>query len=230
MAYAQVTAEDTAVIFQFKLDVSSLQSLTNRIDDDNGESVKDRADMRRAIWPTITTAWPSCATSEATWDASRDSLFDKYLDLLRGIEDDALVPRATNLGGKGCSKLVGVAGKGGLVQHAFKSVDFQTYLQVHYDDDEFARRTVDAWSRSSTLAAGMAEHSYPHMQKPPKMLVSECCHRASEHAEGFAVGRMMWMLLAQTVDGFGDVEHPDDVDVVEMTFWGVENSLHGAGV
>ncbi|RSM01579.1 hypothetical protein CEP52_008445 [Fusarium oligoseptatum] len=37
--------------------------------------------------------------------------------------------------------------------------------------------------------------------------------RATELAEVFALGRTMWMVLTQTIDGFDEVKHPDHVRV-----------------
>ncbi|RSL62933.1 hypothetical protein CEP54_005496 [Fusarium duplospermum] len=46
-------------------------------------------------------------------------------------------------------------------------------------------------------------------------------HRATELAEVFALGRTMWMVLTQTVDGFDEVKHPNDVRVT----WDSENDI-----
>ncbi|KAI8711886.1 Protein kinase domain-containing protein [Fusarium sp. LHS14.1] len=47
------------------------------------------------------------------------------------------------------------------------------------------------------------------------------CPRATELAEVFALGRTMWMLLTQTVSGFEEVKHPNDVRVT----WHGENII-----
>ncbi|KAH7121548.1 hypothetical protein EDB81DRAFT_700447 [Dactylonectria macrodidyma] len=39
------------------------------------------------------------------------------------------------------------------------------------------------------------------------------CPRATEMAEVFSLGRMMWMLITQTPDNFDEVEHPNDVRI-----------------
>ncbi|KAM6511736.1 hypothetical protein FALCPG4_016735 [Fusarium falciforme] len=45
--------------------------------------------------------------------------------------------------------------------------------------------------------------------------------RATELAEVFSLGRTMWMLLTQTVSGFDEVKHPNDVRVT----WDGENNI-----
>jgi serine/threonine protein kinase len=47
------------------------------------------------------------------------------------------------------------------------------------------------------------------------------CPRALELAEVFALGRIMWMFLSQTVDYFDEVEHPNRVRIT----WANENNL-----
>ncbi|RSL69305.1 hypothetical protein CEP53_002312 [Fusarium sp. AF-6] len=45
--------------------------------------------------------------------------------------------------------------------------------------------------------------------------------KATELAEVFALGRTMWMVLTQTVSGFDEVKHPDDVRVT----WDDEHNI-----
>ncbi|KAK4084390.1 uncharacterized protein Triagg1_870 [Trichoderma aggressivum f. europaeum] len=121
---------------------------------------------------------------EIVWRVYQEPLFDQYLALLRDIQSSDLVseghsPRTLDisevtllevLGGRGCSKRVQVQDSGKPSTLVFKGVDFQTYLQLHDDDDEFARTTVDVWRRSSKLIANMPRH--PNIQSPPRYLVS----------------------------------------------------------
>ncbi|KAL7901861.1 kinase-like domain-containing protein [Trichoderma sp. SZMC 28014] len=123
-------------------------------------------------------------TQEIVWRAYQEPLFDQYLTLLRDIQPSDLVaqghsPRILDiseivlleaLGGRGCSKRVQFQDTGKLSTLVFKGIDFQTYLQLHDDDDEFARTMVDVWRRSSKLIANMPRH--PNIQSPPLNLVS----------------------------------------------------------
>lgn len=124
-------------------------------------------------------------TGEIIWLAYREPLFTQYLDLLRNIQPSDLVaqdhsPRIVDIsevvlleamGGRGCCKRVRVqAGSGEPSIFVFKGIDFQTYLQLHDDDDEFAHTMVETWRRSSKLIADMPPH--PNIQSPPKILVS----------------------------------------------------------
>ncbi|KAL5095238.1 hypothetical protein Trisim1_000017 [Trichoderma cf. simile WF8] len=116
--------------------------------------------------------------------AYQEPLFDQYLALLRDIQPSDLVaedhsPRILDisevilleaLGGRGCSKRVQFEDAGKLSHFVFKGIDFQTYLQLHDDDDEFARTTADVWRRSTKLIANMPRH--PNIQSPPRYLVS----------------------------------------------------------
>ncbi|KAM0426465.1 hypothetical protein ACHAPT_008156 [Fusarium lateritium] len=45
--------------------------------------------------------------------------------------------------------------------------------------------------------------------------------KATELAEVFALGRIMWMLLTQTVGGFDEIEHPNNVQVT----WDNEHNI-----
>jgi hypothetical protein len=45
--------------------------------------------------------------------------------------------------------------------------------------------------------------------------------RATELAEVFSLGRTMWMFLTQTVSGFDEAKHPNDVRVT----WDGENNI-----
>lgn len=75
-----------------------------------------------------------------------------------------------NLGGRGCTKKVRLPhGTESSPQYVFKGVDFQTYLQVHDDDDKFAVALVEAWRRSSKLIATTQPHA--HIQPPLEILV-----------------------------------------------------------
>ncbi|KAF7867352.1 hypothetical protein EAF04_005435 [Stromatinia cepivora] len=124
-------------------------------------------------------------TGEIIWLAYREPLFNQYLDLLRNIKPSDLVaqyhsPRIIDIsevvlleamGGRGCCKRVRVqAGSGEPSIYVFKGIDFQTYLQLHDDDDEFAHTMVETWRRSSKLIAGIPPH--PNIQSPPEILVS----------------------------------------------------------
>ncbi|KAH9204981.1 hypothetical protein DL95DRAFT_439266 [Leptodontidium sp. 2 PMI_412] len=148
------------------------------------------------IWPSCTTEpailepgavidLTSDETGEIIWLAYREPLFTQYLDLLRNIQPSDLVardhsPRIVHIsevvlleamGGRGCCKRVRVqAGPREPSIFVFKGIDFQTYLQLHDDDDEFARTMVETWRRSSKLIADMPPH--PNIQSPPKILVS----------------------------------------------------------
>ncbi|CAF9904907.1 MAG: hypothetical protein GOMPHAMPRED_002983 [Gomphillus americanus] len=105
--------------------------------------------------------------------AYREPLFTQYIDLLRNIRWSDLVtqnhiPRIVDIsevvfleamGGRGCCKRVRV--QTGLEKSStfvFKGIDFQTYLQLHDDDDEFAHTMVETWRRSSKLVADMPPH------------------------------------------------------------------------
>lgn len=119
-----------------------------------------------------------------TWRAYREPLFHQYLELLRNICPGDLVAQdeppvvdisevflLEALGGRGCCKRVQVqTGSGEPSTFVFKGVDFQTYLQLHDDDDEFVRTTVETWRRSSKLIVDAPPHR--NIQPPPKILVS----------------------------------------------------------
>ncbi|KAL7921610.1 kinase-like domain-containing protein [Trichoderma austrokoningii] len=122
---------------------------------------------------------------EIVWRAYQEPLFDQYLALLRDIQPSDLVAQGHSphildvseivlleaMGGRGCSKLVQFQDADGKVStFVFKGIDFQTYLQFHDDDDEYARTAVDVWRRSSKLIANMPRH--PNIQSPPLNLVS----------------------------------------------------------
>ncbi|KAK4059805.1 hypothetical protein Trihar35433_10621 [Trichoderma harzianum] len=123
-------------------------------------------------------------TQEIIWRTYQEPLFNQYLALLRDIQPSDLVsqghsPRILDitevallevLGGRGCSKRVQVQDARKPSPLVFKGIDFQTYLQLHDDDDEFARTTVDVWRRSTKLIANMPRH--PNIQSPPRYLVS----------------------------------------------------------
>ncbi|UKZ63364.1 uncharacterized protein TrAtP1_004595 [Trichoderma atroviride] len=123
-------------------------------------------------------------TQEIVWRAYQEPLFKQYLALLRDIEPSDLVaqghsPRILDiseivlleaLGGRGCSKRVQFEDAGKVSTFVFKGIDFQTYLQLHDDDDELTRTMVDVWRRSSKLIANMPRH--PNIQSPPLNLVS----------------------------------------------------------
>ncbi|KAL6837439.1 kinase-like domain-containing protein [Trichoderma camerunense] len=123
-------------------------------------------------------------TQKIVWRTYQEPLFDQYLALLRDIQPSDLVSQGYSLrildiseivllealGGRGCSKRVQVQDSGKQSTLVFKGVDFQTYLQLHDDDDEFARTTVDVWRRSCKLIANMPRH--PNIQSPPRYLVS----------------------------------------------------------
>lgn len=117
--------------------------------------------------------------------AYREPLFTQYLDLLRNIQPDDLVARNNSIrtvdisdvtvleamGGRCCCKRSRIqAASGEPSVFVFKGIDFQTYLQLHDDDDEFARAMVESWRRSSIIIANMPPH--PNIQSPPQMLVS----------------------------------------------------------
>jgi len=89
-------------------------------------------------------------TGEVIWLAYWEPLFIRYLDLLRNIQPSDLVgrdhsPRIVDIsevimleamGGRGCCKRVETqAGSGEPSIFLFKGIDFQTYLQLHDDDD-----------------------------------------------------------------------------------------------
>ncbi|CAK7225580.1 hypothetical protein SCUCBS95973_005914 [Sporothrix curviconia] len=140
---------------------------------------------------------------EATWRAYHEPLFEQYLSYLHGIQASELMPVhveqptpivdisqltfLSNLGGRGCSKKVSIqpsstetgsrVGAGAVF--VFKGVNFQTYLQVHDDDDKFARVLVETWRRSSRLVAAMQPN--PHIQAAPEMLV--CLSPASSQGK-----------------------------------------------
>ncbi|KAI1635623.1 kinase-like domain-containing protein [Biscogniauxia mediterranea] len=122
---------------------------------------------------------------DITWRAYREALFDQYFDLLRNIKPSDLIardcyPRTIDisevvmleaLGGRGCCKRVQVqTGSGELSTFVFKGIDFQTYLQLHDDDDESVHAMVETFRRSSKLVADMPPH--PNIQPPPEILVS----------------------------------------------------------
>ncbi|KAL7937968.1 kinase-like domain-containing protein [Trichoderma chlorosporum] len=124
-------------------------------------------------------------TQEIVWRAYREPLFDQYLALLGEIQPSDLVaqgdpPRVLDisevallevLGGRGCCKRAQFQDAGNLSTLVFKGMDFQTYLQLHDDDDdELARAMIDVWRRSSKLVADMPRH--PNIQSPPLSLVS----------------------------------------------------------
>ncbi|RSL77403.1 hypothetical protein CEP51_009116 [Fusarium floridanum] len=354
LVYAQVLhiRYGRAIIFRFDRNPRhSPKSLANRVvsyyhginihNDTLG--FRDEAAMRTAIWSSIATIWPWCATDpnvftpgtvidlssddgdDIIWCVYRSPLFDQYLGLLRDIQKCDLIPPTSRaitmditkirlieiMGGRGCTKLVGVYGMGSPGYFFFKGVDFATYLQHHNDDNEFIRSVVETWRRSSKLIADMPPH--PHIQQPPKILVSISDSKAHTHrvlntfhmdiklenflvdsgenlvlidweqsgtspttlapeadgtwdvseeptakgtrlvytkytgsprrnmpkgngpatfhvwnvfpewqatlpkatelAEVFALGRTMWMVLTQTIDGFDEVKHPDHVRV-----------------
>lgn len=123
-------------------------------------------------------------TQEIVWRAYQEPLFDQYLALLRDIQPSDLAapghsPRILDiseitlleaLGGRGCSKRVQLQDAGKLSTFVFKGIDFQTYLQLHDDDDELARTMVNVWRRSSKLIANMPRHL--NIQSPLLNLVS----------------------------------------------------------
>ncbi|KAL7797922.1 kinase-like domain-containing protein [Trichoderma afarasin] len=156
---------------------------------------QDRCSMRSALYSTIATdpmiPNPSIVvdilpgeTQKIVWRAYQEPLFDQYLALLRDIQPSDLVSQGYSLrildisevallealGGRGCSKRVQVQDSGKQSTLVFNGVDFQTYLQLHDDDNEFARTTVDVWRRSCKLIANMPRH--PNIQSPPRYLVS----------------------------------------------------------
>ncbi len=138
-------------------------------------------------------------TGGIKWLAYREPLYARYLELLRHIHPSDLVPKDFTphvvdiseiivlepMGGRGCCKRVRIqAGPGEPSTYVFKGIDFQTYLQLHDDDDEYARSMVETWRRSSKLIAEIPPH--PNIQLPPKMLVSA---RSSEH-DSILVGHL----------------------------------------
>ncbi|KAM0426464.1 hypothetical protein ACHAPT_008155 [Fusarium lateritium] len=124
-------------------------------------------------------------TGDITWRAYREPLFDQYLDLLRNIQRSDLVPDSSSaptidiskidlleaMGGRGCSKRAHVhTATGQPTNFVFNSIDFQTYLILHDDDDEFVRDMVETWRRSSKLIADVPPR--PNIQASPKILVT----------------------------------------------------------
>ncbi|KAH7183687.1 uncharacterized protein B0J16DRAFT_322421 [Fusarium flagelliforme] len=120
-------------------------------------------------------------TSRVYWEP----LFQQYLDLMKIIQPSDLSPPGQHLptlelseiyiiealGGRGCSKRVRLQTKlQDCPSYVFKGMDFQSYLQVHDDDDEFACAMVETWRRSIKLIAALEPH--PNIQSPPKTLVS----------------------------------------------------------
>lgn len=124
------------------------------------------------------------------WTIYRDPLFDAYLELLlRHVQttdlmhpsnspppvvDISQLELLSRLGGRGCSRRVRLSSPiddtPDQSVFVFKGIDFQTYLQIHDDDDEFLRAWVETWRRSSKMIADMPPH--PNIQSPPKILVS----------------------------------------------------------
>ncbi|CAK7197882.1 hypothetical protein SEUCBS139899_000532 [Sporothrix eucalyptigena] len=214
VVYAQVIGQGKAVIFRFFRDPNaSRQSLAARVvnyyhrneDPAAPSGFETRDDLREFIWSAIAAVWNECVkepqtsepgtlidlssddNGEITWRAFFEPLFDRYIDLLRHITADDLMPRGrtnavpivdvseltilSSLGGKGCSMKVQLQkslGENSIF--VFKGVDFQTYLQLYDENDEFLDAFVESWRRSSRLIATMAPH--PNIQAPPQLLVS----------------------------------------------------------